>query len=424
MIDEIPENSSVTAAGPAPAAPQAPVAEIPPPKPMLSARAATLLLGALMLTALAAAGVYLARRQLGREPAAAAEPSGADATPAPAPAIEINEPEGTPLAGEGPAPDKIFNRAIDGVKAGAAAIHAAPSSADGAINRLPPAPEAGEGNETLQNAAKDAAKRLAPGSRPSSEIDLSAGDPSAALEKLERAAAQPAQDFSPPPVAHAGAGIGDALNLDIARLAGGLEAERQHTERQAAEIARLNAELAAMKAQESPQTRLAKAALTFSALEAKARSGAPYRREFDDYRRAGGARLPPALATGADAGLSTLAALKLEFPGVRDAALAAARRAAAKGPLAQLGANLAALMRLRRAAPTEGAGAAAVLSRAEARLQADDLDGALADLKGLAGAARSEASPWIEKASARADADAALADLNRALIRSLETEKG
>lgn len=434
MNDDTPENPPENAAVSAPAGPAVDfsrevasdqAAKSPPPlKQIFSADAAPLLLGAFLLAALAAAGVYLAKRQLGREPGVAVEAASPAQSAAPGPTLDIPEPAGPPLAGDGQAPGKIFNQAIDGVKAGAAAIHSAAPSADGSIGALPPAPEAGEGNEALQHAAKDAAKRLAPKPQTAPEIDLSTGDGEAALETLEReAAAQPTPGFSPPPVAHAGAGIGEALTLDIARLAGSLETERQHTERQTAEIARLNSELAALKAQGSQQARTAKAALLFGALAEKARSGAPYRREFDDYARAAGGAPSPPLATGADAGISSLAALKLEFPGVRDAALAAARREGARGPIAHLRANLASLVRLRRAAPADGAGASAIFSRAEAKLYADDLDGAVADLGGLTGAARVQAAPWTQKASARVHADAALADINRTLVLVLEAEK-
>lgn len=410
--------------------PPSPEAEgVPARKFALGGRAAALAFGAFLLLALAAAGVFFAKRQLNRESAGAPQ----DAQPGSAPEeaiVDIPEPAGTPLAGEGPPPGKIFNSANEGLKAGADAIARAAPPGEGAISELPPAPEAGDHNEKLQDAAKNAAKLFAPkaGGAPAgkgTEIDLSTEDPEAALESLERAAnAQASSDFSPPPGApHASAGVGEALNLDVARLAGGLETERQHTERQTEEIARLNAELAALKAEGSPAARKAKAALLFNALAEQARTGKPYRREFEDYENRTGAALPPAIEVGADKGLATLAALKREFPEVRDAALAAARRETAKGPMSRLGANFASLVRLRPAAPIDGAGPAAGLSRAESELADDDLDGALAELDRLSGAARGETAAWVEKASARAAADAAFFEANRALLSALEAER-
>lgn len=409
--------------------PQGPEAEsIPARKFAFGARAAPLLFGAFLLFALAAAGVFFARRQLDRETIAAPQEAPSESAPEEA-VIELPEPAGTPLAGEGPPQAKIFNSANEGLKAGADAIARAAPSVKGSISELPPAPDAGEGNEALQDAAKDAAKLFAPKPEKApagkgTEIDLSTEDPEAAVESLERAAkAQASPDFSPPgAAAHAAAGIGEALSLDVARLAGSLETERQHTERQAAEIARLNAELAALKMQGSPAAQMAKAALLFNVLAEKAKTGEPYRRELQEYESGAGATLPPAIGAGADKGLATLAALKGEFPEIRDAALAAARREASKGPVSRLGANFASLVRLRPAAPIDGRGPAAVLSRAEGDLAADDLDGALAELEGLAGAARGETAAWAAKASARAAADAALSETGRALLAALTAD--
>ena len=395
-----------------------------PPKQLVSRRTALLLVSALMLASLAAAGVIFAKKQLVRETETAAAPAvpiePASDTTAPA----FPEPVETPLAGDEPSRGKIFNKALGGIKDGAAAIERAGPAESGSNLALPPAPDASAGNEALQDAAKDAAKLLAPKAAEPREFDLSSGDPQAVLESLEReASANSASDFSPPPLAHAGAGISDALNLDIARLSGSLEAERQHTDQQAAEITRLNSELAALKADGSPLAKKARAALHFHALAEKVRAGEPFRREMDGFARLSAADIPPAIANRADAGLAPIAALKLEFPKIRDSALAAARRQDAKGPLAELGANFASLVRLRRAAPTNGAGAVAVFSRAEAKLYADDIKGALAELDGLTGPAREESAEWVQTAAARAAADAALADIEHALILSLDDGK-
>lgn len=382
----------------------------PPQKAPASPFAAPLLLGALLLFALAAAGVYLAKRQLNRESEAIV-----DETPSPAASdkvtIEIPEPAGTPLAGETPAADKIFNSANESLKAGAEAIGRAAPSAVGSVSELPPAPQSSDGNAGLQDAAKDAAKLFAP---QSDDRDF---NPS-----TDNSEVQPPTGFSPSASSEYAAGISDALQLGVARLAGSLETERRHTERQAAEIERLNAELAALKAQGSPAALKAKAALQFNALAEKVKSGEPYRRELEDYEEETGDKAAPAIEVGADAGLATLAALQAEFPAVREAALAAARRESATGPLARLGANFASLVRLRPAAPIEGASPGAIFSRAEARLAADDLGGALAELGGLTGAAREEAVQWRAKAAARLAADAGLSEINRALIAALEAE--
>src|SRR3990167_4331235 len=152
MNDETPENPHLNAGAPVPADPAAAGSvddERAPPSAQsgsqaFPARAAPILLGALLLAALAAAGVYFAKRQLARtsEPAEAASATPAASPAASAAPVEIQESEGLTLAGEGPAPGKIFNNAVEGVKTGAAALEAAPAPSDGAITALPPAPGA------------------------------------------------------------------------------------------------------------------------------------------------------------------------------------------------------------------------------------------------------------------------------------------
>ncbi|MEZ5983836.1 MAG: hypothetical protein R3C54_16160 [Parvularculaceae bacterium] len=72
-------------------------------------------------------------------------------------------------------------------------------------------------------------------------------------------------------------------------------------------------------------------------------------------------------------------------------------------------------MSVRPAHPQEGASTGAVISRAEARLAADDLAGTVSELQGLEGAALETIGPWLDDAKARAGADAALAALSGSL---------
>lgn len=59
----------------------------------------------------------------------------------------------------------------------------------------------------------------------------------------------------------------------------------------------------------------------------------------------------------------------------------------------------------------EGASSRAVLARAQARLSADDLGGAVGELDGLEAAAVEAAGTWIERARSRLSAEAAVVDL-------------
>lgn len=371
-------------------------------------RATPMLLAAFLVMVVVAAGVFFAKKQLRKEDASQATETDtqtaietANETP-PAP-IAIEPPAvetGTPLAGEGPAPDKIFNTATDTLKAGTDAVSRAASSEPGTISELPPPPAETGGNEALQDAAKDAAKLLTPKAAAPAEIDLSSPDAEAALERLQNASPSPS---------------------DIARLTETLEVKTRQAEAQAAEIARLNNDVARLQATGGSLVEKARTALLFDALAQKARSGAPYRRELDAVKD----RISPlttiaALESGADKGLETLPALKAAFAEARNAAIAAARQSAAKGPMSRLAANLSGLVNLRPAAPLDGDGAIAILSRAEAKLDADDLPGALSELSALAGAPRDAIASWMERASDRRDADAAIAAVNDGLLASLQ----
>lgn len=62
-------------------------------------------------------------------------------------------------------------------------------------------------------------------------------------------------------------------------------------------------------------------------------------------------------------------------------------------------------------ADAEGSDSRAILSRAQANLSNGDLEGAIAELAGLEGAAAEEASAWVERAKGRLSAEAAVVDL-------------
>jgi len=370
-----------------------------------------LLIGGALVAALAIAGVVLARRQIDRTPVAGT-------TTAPVEEIELTpqgaftgDDQGTPLAGDSPSATKIFNSLSGAAKTGAEALErsgAAP--ADGAIGSLPPPPADGAANRSLQDAAKDAAKLFKPSP---AEIDLSSPDAGAALERLESA-----PDEAP---LRSEASAGSAAGAEeIGRLAGALDAERQHTEEQAAEIGRLSAELAALKSKGSPAARKSQAALLLLDIADKARAGAPFAAELEKYESLVGAPAPDALSRGAPSGLPAFSILRDEFPQARDDALAAARRETATGIASKLAANFSSLVRLRRSAPAEGDSPSAILSRAESDLAAGDLAAALRELDALTSAGKAAAGGWIAKAESLAAAEAALADMRRALAADIE----
>lgn len=392
---------------------EAPATDAAPPISKKSGRTA-LLVGGAIVAAVVVIGVFLAKRQLASAPSEIVESVGGSPETAtldlPAQeAAAVSEPA---HAGVSVSPEKIFNATSDQMKTGAEAIGRSGAQAPGTVTDLP-APPADFGAAGLQEAAKDAAKLLRP---EAGAIDLSNEDPQAAIDRLERAAEPPGAYVAPDAAAGDSAalaaevaGLKSALQLEVASLAGSLGAERRRADEQSLEIARLNAELQRLKAQGAPDGGRGQAALALAALAQKARSGAAYRAEYDAYgRMATGARDLAALEARADAGLPTLADLKKNFAGPRNDALDLARRTAARGPMARLGANVAALIDLRPARPIEGDGAAAVLSRAEARLETDDLAGAVAELAALSETQAAPLASWLVEARARLEAEKAL----------------
>jgi hypothetical protein len=75
----------------------------------------------------------------------------------------------------------------------------------------------------------------------------------------------------------------------------------------------------------------------------------------------------------------------------------------------------------RTGADVQGDSTDAVVARAEAKLDEDDLAGAITLLQGLSGAAADLASPWIHDAQHRAAVDAAESDLSRIAISRVST---
>lgn len=413
-----PEDQPSTAndGAPLPAAlPPEPDPQTPPPASTNLLKRKPLLIGGALVAALVIVGVLLARRQLDKAPVAQTPAAPVEEIELTQPGAFAGEDQGTPLAGEAPAPTKIFNSLSETAKAGADALErTGATTADGPISALPPPPADGAANRSLQDAAKDAARLF---KTPPAEIDLSSPDAGAALERLESAPED--APLRSDAVAESAAGA-----AEIGRLSGALDAERQHTEEQAAEIGRLSAELAALKSKGSPAERKSQAALLLLDIADKARTGAPFAAELEKYESLVGEPAPDALRRGASSGLPAFSVLRDEFPQARDDALAAARRESATGIASKLSANFSSLVRLRRSAPVEGDGPSAIFSRAENFLAAGDLAAALEELGALTGAGESAASGWTAKAERLVEAEAALTGMRRALAADIEAGRG
>ncbi|MEJ1967991.1 MAG: mitofilin family membrane protein [Rhizomicrobium sp.] len=118
-------------------------------------------------------------------------------------------------------------------------------------------------------------------------------------------------------------------------------------------------------------------------------------------------------------GAPTQATLRDRFPAMAAKALEDENRAKATTWLGRLWANIGNLIVIRRTGERQGADSEAILARAGAALDKNDLDGALVQMKSLKGAARASASDWMHDALARQairqDGDALALRLSRVL---------
>ncbi len=125
------------------------------------------------------------------------------------------------------------------------------------------------------------------------------------------------------------------------------------------------------------------------------------------------------LAAHAEAGVPTLEALRGEFPAAARHAAAAARGDEAEGLLSGVMRRVSQVVTVRPVGQVDGAGAGAVLARAESKLAGDDLAGAVAEIDALQGDAASAMADWRRRAEGRLAADAAVAELSTRAIAKL-----
>lgn len=195
-------------------------------------------------------------------------------------------------------------------------------------------------------------------------------------------------------------------------------------------VAALEKRLAEASADAQTADRLLAAMIAQSKLRAKVATGTGFSAELDGLSArvaeiGNAAALTGALtvlARHADQGAAALTELQMRFRPLPSAILragggeendwwAAARR------------WLSSLITVRRLGEVEGDGAQAVVARAEARLGASDLAGALEALAGLTGPARDAAADWMALAKARVECEGALAEIET-LLQTLAASRG
>lgn len=176
-------------------------------------------------------------------------------------------------------------------------------------------------------------------------------------------------------------------------------------------IAAAEAEAAAVRAEAQAAAEKALAQAAIARMRLAMDNGAPLVEALAELNAAG-LDVPEAL----NATVPTLAALREGFaPAARAALITARKDTAGEEPLDRLGAFLLAQTGARSLEVREGDTADAVLSRAEAALNAGDVPGALAEVDALPEAAKTAMTDWIAQAGARVAATDALAALAQSL---------
>ena len=123
-----------------------------------------------------------------------------------------------------------------------------------------------------------------------------------------------------------------------------------------------------------------------------------------------------AIEPGAEHGIPTRAQLGTRFDKAAAEAVRADRVGRTSGWWRPIAERLSSLINWRRV-DAEGDSAEAIVARAEQRLAADDLAGAIAELEKLQGPAAAAMQGWLGEARARAAADAAVARLTAYVLR-------
>lgn len=194
-------------------------------------------------------------------------------------------------------------------------------------------------------------------------------------------------------------GSGGTVPADVTAAAEAAETRLKEAEARAVAMAQ-EAEAAAAASRRAAAVDRVAAALD---------SGAPFQGALRDL----GADVPPVLAENAAAGLPTVAELADSFPvAARDALEAALRANMGESWTERVSNFLRSQTGLRSLSPREGNDPDAVLSRAEAALEAGDVSTAVTELQAMPEAGRPALADWLALAQLRVEAEAAFASLS------------
>lgn len=185
----------------------------------------------------------------------------------------------------------------------------------------------------------------------------------------------------------------------------------------AAEVQRMQQELPAIEASSRSASEAARAAFAVAAAAEASRSSGPFEQSYASLQ----ALLPSdpnvaALAPLSRTGAPTHSELRDRFANIEVDIIRAARQAqAGAGFWGRLQAAMAQWVTIRRRG--EGDTPDGVVERAEARIAADDLAGAIQELTRLTGPAAQVAAPWLADARRRLEIDTRLAAVRTELSR-------
>lgn len=194
-------------------------------------------------------------------------------------------------------------------------------------------------------------------------------------------------------------GSGGTVPADVTAAAEAAEARLKEAEARAAAMAE-EAEAAAVASRRAAAVDRVAAALD---------SGAPFQGALRDL----GADVPPILVQNAATGLPTVADLADSFPAAaRDALEAALRANMGESWTDRVSNFLRSQTGLRSLSPREGNDPDAVLSRAEAALEAGDVATAVTELQAMPEAGKPALADWLAEAQVRVEAEAAFASLS------------
>jgi len=195
-----------------------------------------------------------------------------------------------------------------------------------------------------------------------------------------------------------------------------------------ARLAELETRIAAVaKSQEELRSSTGSAALTMAVqnLRRAVADGKPFASELKTLATLAPEPLEVApLEARRESGLASLDKLQREFDASAKAAIDAARPEGDGSFAGDLLAKARGLVRVRPTGDIAGDAPAAILARAEHRLDAGDLPAAIRETGQLAGPAAQAMTPWLTEAKAKAAADEALARIEAKLASSNGTRGG